>query len=101
MILSGLGPEHPHLATSLENYAALLRKTDRAEKAAELEARAKAIRAKYERADPALADRKYTGTISDFWREGSSRRPANGGLGSLAEVPMTRRQCLPLDLKQT
>ncbi len=43
-----LGPEHPYVATSLENYAALLRETDRADEAAEMEARAKAIRAKYE-----------------------------------------------------
>ncbi len=43
-----LGPERPELATSLENYAVLLRETGRREKAAEMEARAKAIRAKYE-----------------------------------------------------
>ena len=43
-----LGPEHPELATSLENYAALLRETARAEEAEMLEARAKAIRAKSE-----------------------------------------------------
>jgi tetratricopeptide (TPR) repeat protein len=43
-----LGPEHPDVATSLENYAALLRETGRADEAAEMEARAKAIRAKYE-----------------------------------------------------
>ncbi len=43
-----LGPEHPNVAQSLENYAALLRKTGRADEAAEMEARAKAIRAKYE-----------------------------------------------------
>ena len=43
-----LGPEHPDVAQSLENYAALLRKTGRADEAAEMEARAKAIRAKYE-----------------------------------------------------
>ena len=43
-----LGPEHPSVATSLENYAALLRETGRADEAAEMEARAKAIRAKYE-----------------------------------------------------
>jgi hypothetical protein len=34
------------VAASLENYAALLRKTGRAGEAAEMEARAKAIRAK-------------------------------------------------------
>ena len=48
IIEKALGPEHPNLATSLENYAALLRKTGRADEAAEMEARAKAIRAKYE-----------------------------------------------------
>ena len=42
-----LGPEHPHVATSLENYAALLRKTGRGNEAVKLEARAKAIQAKY------------------------------------------------------
>jgi len=36
------------VAQSLENYAALLRETGRAKKAAKMEARAKAIRAKYE-----------------------------------------------------
>ncbi len=41
-----LGPEHPHVATTLENYAELLRKTNRKKKAKKLEARAKAIRAK-------------------------------------------------------
>ena len=43
-----LGPEHPNVAQSLENYAALLRETGRADEAAAMEARAKAIRAKYE-----------------------------------------------------
>ncbi len=43
-----LGPEHPNVATSLENYAALLHETGQADEAAEMEARAKAIRAKYE-----------------------------------------------------
>ena len=41
------GPEHPDLAQSLENYAALLRQTARANEAARMEARAKAIRAKH------------------------------------------------------
>ncbi len=45
---NALGPEHPNVATSLENYAALLREIGRADEAAEMEARAKAIRAKYE-----------------------------------------------------
>ncbi len=43
-----LGPEHRDVATSLENYAALLRETDREDKAEEMEARAKAIRVKSE-----------------------------------------------------
>ena len=43
-----LGPEHPDVATSLENYASLLRETGRAGDAAEMETRAQAIRAKYE-----------------------------------------------------
>ncbi len=43
-----LGPEHPDVATSLENYAALLRQTKRADEAERMEARAKAIRAKPE-----------------------------------------------------
>ena len=41
-----LGPEHPSVANSLENYAALLRKTKRNAEADRLEKRAKAIRAK-------------------------------------------------------
>ncbi len=45
---NSLGPEHPDVAQSLENYAILLRETGRPKKAAEMEARAKAIRAKYE-----------------------------------------------------
>ena len=47
-----LGPEHPHVAQSLENYPDLLRKTNREAEAAELEARAKAIRAKHAQANP-------------------------------------------------
>ena len=43
-----LGPEHPSVATSLENYAVLLRETGRGAAAAKMKARAKAIRAKYE-----------------------------------------------------
>ncbi len=43
-----LGPEHPDVARTLENYAALLRLTARADEAERMEARAKAIRAKYE-----------------------------------------------------
>ncbi len=41
-----LGPEHPNVATSLENYADLLRKTDRNAEAEELEDRARVIRTK-------------------------------------------------------
>jgi hypothetical protein len=37
-----LGPEHPHVATSLENYAALLRKAGRDDEATMMEGRAKA-----------------------------------------------------------
>ena len=40
-----LGPDHPNVATSLENYAALLRKLDRTAEAETMEVRAKAIRA--------------------------------------------------------
>jgi tetratricopeptide (TPR) repeat protein len=46
------GPEHPDVATSLENYAALLRDTGRGTEAEELEARAKAIRAKHAKENP-------------------------------------------------
>ena len=41
-----LGPEHPNVGTSLENYAALLRETGRTAEEDKMEARAKAIRAK-------------------------------------------------------
>jgi tetratricopeptide (TPR) repeat protein len=40
------GPEHPDMATCLENYAVLLRNMGRAEEAAPLDDRARAIRAK-------------------------------------------------------
>jgi tetratricopeptide (TPR) repeat protein len=40
-----LGPEHPNVATTLANYADLLRKLDRTAEAETMEARAKAIRA--------------------------------------------------------
>ena len=43
---TALGPEHPNVASVLENYAVLLRKTGRESQAAEMEARAKAIRAR-------------------------------------------------------
>ncbi len=48
-----LGPDHPRVATALENYAALLRKTGRGTEASKLEARAKAIRAKPAERNPA------------------------------------------------
>ncbi len=41
-----LGPEHPDVALSLENYAGQLRDTGRDARAARLEARAQAIHAK-------------------------------------------------------
>ena len=44
--LNVCGPEHPNVAPILENYAALLREMDREDEAEEMEARAKAIRAK-------------------------------------------------------
>ena len=47
-----LGPEHPHLATSLEKYAALLRKNERSGEATLMELRAKTIRAKHARQNP-------------------------------------------------
>ncbi len=48
IVEKALGPEHPDVAQSLENYAALLRQTARADEAKRMEARAKAIRAKYQ-----------------------------------------------------
>ncbi len=47
IVEKALGPDHPHVATNLMNYAALLRKTGRGTEAVKLEARAKAIRAKH------------------------------------------------------
>ncbi len=41
-----LGPDHPNVAMSLENYAALLRATGRTAEADKMAARAKAIRDK-------------------------------------------------------
>ncbi len=41
------GPGHPHVAVSLENYAALLRETGRNTEATRMEARVEAIRAKH------------------------------------------------------
>ncbi len=43
-----LGTEHPYVAQSLENYAALLREIARADEAERMETHAKAIRAKPE-----------------------------------------------------
>ncbi len=48
-----LGPEHPSVATALENYAALRRETGRSDEAAKMEARAEAIRAKHAEKNPA------------------------------------------------
>ena len=48
-----LGPEHPDVAQSLESYAALLRNTQRTTEATMMELRAKAIRAKHARENPA------------------------------------------------
>lgn len=48
-----LPPDHPDLAVSLENYAAMLRETGRPDEAEELEARARAIRAKHAERNPA------------------------------------------------
>ena len=45
IVEKALGPEHPDVATTLDNYAALLRKTDRNAEADELEERTRAIRA--------------------------------------------------------
>ena len=47
-----LGPEHPDVATSLENYAKLLSETNRDDEAAEMEARAQAIREKNAQENP-------------------------------------------------
>ena len=45
-------PEYPHVAASLENYANLLRETEREDKAEEMEARAKAIQANHAEQNP-------------------------------------------------
>ncbi|MEE8199821.1 MAG: tetratricopeptide repeat protein [Candidatus Acidoferrales bacterium] len=47
-----LGPDHPRVALVLENYATLLRQTGREPQAAEMEARATAIRAKHAQENP-------------------------------------------------
>ena len=46
------GLEHPHVATGLESYAALLRQTERADESEKMEARAKAIPIKHVEASP-------------------------------------------------
>ena len=48
IVEKALGPEHPDVAQILENYAALLRETGRADEAERMDARAKVIRAKYQ-----------------------------------------------------
>ncbi len=53
IVEKALGPEHPQVAASLENYAALRRETGRSDEAAKMEARAKAIRAKHAEQNPA------------------------------------------------
>ncbi len=53
IVEKALGPEHPTVATALENYAALLRETGHPRDAAIMAARAKAIRAKHAQANPA------------------------------------------------
>ena len=45
---NALGPEHPNVTKTLENYAATLRKIGHDDRAARMEARAKTIRAKSE-----------------------------------------------------
>lgn len=47
-----LGPDHPAVATTLENYAVLLWKTNREAEAATMAARAKAVRAKHAQENP-------------------------------------------------
>ena len=47
-----LGPDHPHVALSLENYATLLRETERKDKAEEMETRAYEIRTKHAKQSP-------------------------------------------------
>ncbi|PPR71817.1 MAG: hypothetical protein CFH05_01444, partial [Alphaproteobacteria bacterium MarineAlpha3_Bin4] len=49
---SALGPEHLHLATSLDAYAKLLRATGRIAEAVRFENRAKKIRAKHSIVNP-------------------------------------------------
>ncbi len=53
IVEKALGSEHPDVATSLENYSTLLRETGRGSEAVKLEARARAIRAKRAKENPA------------------------------------------------
>lgn len=48
---NALGPDHPYIATSLDNYATLLREMGHSVEAVDLEVRAKAIRAKHAKDD--------------------------------------------------
>ncbi len=48
IVEKALGPDHTDVAQSLENYAQLLRNTNREREAEQLEARAKVIRAKHD-----------------------------------------------------
>ncbi len=50
---SALGPAHPNVAKGLENYASLRRKMGLSAEAARLEARARAIRTRHSRVNPA------------------------------------------------
>ena len=51
-----LGSEHIAVATVLENYADLLRETNREDEATQLEQRAQAIRAKHTQENPTTSD---------------------------------------------
>ena len=53
IVEKALGPEHRYVAWGLENYAALLRATGRNDEAERMEARAKVIRVKHVRWNPA------------------------------------------------
>ncbi|MCH8112183.1 MAG: tetratricopeptide repeat protein [Proteobacteria bacterium] len=52
IVEKALGPEHPNVATSLENYAELLRNMNRKAEAARMEDRAETIRAKHAEENP-------------------------------------------------
>ncbi len=47
-----LGPEQPNVATTLDNFAGLLRQTGRDDRAAKVEARVKEIRSKNDEQNP-------------------------------------------------